>query len=241
VNPSKILLPLALVSVAACGPKEETNSVALAPTATANPTYTAAPTYGPAPTAAPTYATAAPTYTAAPTAAPTATAPGQWTLPGIPTAAPAATGPTAGGATGGTATPLDPNIAAAATSLLGPIASQDVPGAAADGALISGNFQAGQTLEQAFTLQPGKCYSVVGASVGPGSQLDAQIIITTVLPGFQLPANNAAGQPAIHGSKVVLGAKSGCVKTLSPMPLTAKVVLTMARGAGMAAAQLYSK
>ena len=106
--------------------------------------------------------------------------------------------------------------------------------------MISGNFQTGQTLEQTFNLQPGKCYSVVGDSIGPGSQLDAQIIITTVVPGMQLPANSASGTPSMTGSKVVLGGKN-CVKTMSPLPLTAKVVVTMSKGAGMAAAQLYSK
>ncbi len=150
---------------------------------------------------------------------------------------------TTNGATG-SAQSVDSNLAGAATQVLATLAKKNAPNSVAEGQPLAGNFQAGQTLEGSFNLQPGKCYSVVGASLGPGSQLDAQIVITTLLPGLQFGANSAKGKASPTGSEVVLGgtaAGSKCVSTASLLPLTAKYVVTMAKGTGMAAAQLFVK
>ena len=144
----------------------------------------------------------------------------------------------------GTAQAIDASLAGAATQMLNVMAAKQAPGAVAEGQPLAGNFQAGQTLEGSFNLQPGKCYSVVGASLGPGTQVDAQIVITTVLPGLQFGANAAKGKASAAGSEVVLGGNTGgskCVSTASLLPLTAKYVITMAKGSGMAAAQLFVK
>ena len=159
-------------------------------------------------------------------------------MPAPQTAAPAAT------PASGSAQSVDANLASAATQVLATLAKKNAPNSIAEGQPLAGNFHAGQTLEGSFNLQPGKCYSVVGASLGPGSVLDAQIVITTLLPGLQFGANSAKGKPSATGSDVVLGgtsAGSKCVSTASLLPLTAKYVVTMAKGQGMAAAQLFVK
>ena len=45
-------------------------------------------------------------------------------------------------------------------------ANSEAPGMAKEGATVAGNFQEGQTLESAFTFQPGKCYTVVAVGAG---------------------------------------------------------------------------
>ena len=103
------------------------------------------------------------------------------------------------------------------------------------------NFQQGQTIEEAFTMQPGKCYTIIAAGVGV-QQIDATAAITTPMPGFQLPPfGSAQGKATPQGSQVVLGPKASCIKTVSPFPVQAKYVITAARGAGIVTAQLYVK
>ena len=92
-----------------------------------------------------------------------------------------------------------------------------------------------------FTLQPGKCYTVIGSSVGI-QQLDASIVAVTPIPGMSPNLGSATGKAGIGGSQVVLGPKTSCIKlALSPVPISAKYVITATKGAGMAAAQLYVK
>ncbi len=159
------------------------------------------------------------TPTSAPNAAPTA----------APTAAPAS------GATG-TAQAIDPNLAAAASGPLGLWASSEAPGMTKEGAPIAGNFQAGQTLEQAFTFQPGKCYTVIAQGVGI-SELDLEMQYVTPLPGL----NPSIGKDAQKGAQASIGGKGNCLKPLSPFPTNAKFIVKATTGAGVAAAQLYSK
>lgn len=177
---------------------------------------------------------------------PTSTAPGG--VPGADpatapptTAAPAgSTAPAAAGVTG-TAQVIDPNMAAVATSALAGLASTNAPGAVADGPIMAGNFQTGQTLEQTISMQPGKCYTVVGASVGI-QQLDATAAMVTPLPGLNAQFGNATGKAGVAGSQVIMGAKDKCLKlALSPIAIPVKVTITASKGAGLGAAQIYSK
>lgn len=154
---------------------------------------------------------------------------------------PGAGGGSGGGAAGGTAQPIDPNVAGAASAGLQALAASNAQGASPDGAAIAGNFQQGQTLEQTFTLQPGKCYTLIGASAGIG-QLDAQFVAVTPLPGLNPNLGSATGKSGMAGSQVVLGPNNNCIKlALIPMAIQAKYIITASKGAGIAAAQLYVK
>ncbi len=145
--------------------------------------------------------------------------------------------PNGGGtAGGGTAQTLDPNAAAAATSALTVYASTEAPGMTKDGPGIAGTFQEGQTLEAPFTLQPGKCYTLVGAGAGI-TQLELELQYTTPLPGL----NPSIGKSASSGALASMGGRGGCIKPLSPLAAPAKIIVRAVKGTGLASAQLYSK
>lgn len=158
-----------------------------------------------------------------PTATGTATAP-----------APTATATTTGGSS---ATPMAPAAAAGADVILGGLATQEAPGAQPDGTAFAGQFGEGQTLEQPINLQPGKCYTIVGASLGGVQELDIMIQGQLApLPPATLAQDNTTGPNATLGGKA-----AGCWKNPSPLPIPAKIVLRVTKGSGMAAAKVYVK
>lgn len=175
-----------------------------------------------------------PTGTAPAATTPVATAPAATTptipgLPGIATAAP----------TGAAATPLDPATAQIVTSLIAPLAATAAaPGAKAVGAAIAGNFGQGQSLEQTVQMNPGKCYTIVGAGVPTITNLDIQLVPSIAIPG--LPAAVVAADSS-QGSTAIVGQQPNCYKWALPMGGTMKVVVTVSAGQGMAAAQVFEK
>ena len=149
--------------------------------------------------------------------------------------APAPTG-TAPGGSGGSATPIAPGAVAAATPVLTAMAASEVQGMQPDGGAFAGQFQEGQTLEQQFNIQPGKCYSVVGVGIGI-QELDLQIAAQPVpnLPPTVLAQDNSSGPNA------TLGGKGNCFKNPLPVGGPAKVIVKATKGSGMAVAQIYVK
>lgn len=161
--------------------------------------------------------------TPAPTAQPPAALPGA--LP--PTAAPAPL-----------ATAIDPSMAAAVQPVLTQLASTKAPaGAKPIGSMMAGNFQQGQQLEAQVQMEPGKCYTVVGAALPTVTELDLKLIAVTPLAGMApvLAVDNTTGGQA------VLGEKPNCFKWAWPIPAPVKVVVAVTGGSGLAAAQLFGK
>lgn len=151
--------------------------------------------------------------------------------------APTGTAPAAGAA-GGAAQQIDPSAAAAAQPILTGLAqSQMVAGSHPVGSTIAGNFRQGQTLSSQLQLQPGKCYTVVAAGVPPVSEVNVQFVAVSPLPGMTPVI--AADQDS--GPQAVLGKKPNCFKNPAPFAFPVKVVLTVAGGQGIAAAQVYEK
>jgi hypothetical protein len=168
----------------------------------------------------------APGYGQQPAAQPTATA-GAPGFPGMPTQQ-----------AGPTAQQLDPAAGAAATAILSQLSAGAIqPGAKPLGSPIVGNFGQGQTLEGQLQLQPGKCYTVVGAGVPPVTELNIQLVAVMPIPGM-VPV---LAQDADQGAQAVLGRKPNCYKWPLPMGAPVKVVVTVAGGSGLAAAQVYEK
>ncbi|MDB4944441.1 MAG: hypothetical protein JWP97_3975, partial [Labilithrix sp.] len=153
-------------------------------------------------------------------------------IPGLGQPAPAGSG----GASGGSAQALDPNLAALATGPLGMFANTEAPGMARDGAVIAGNFQTGQTLEGAFTFQPGKCYTLVAQGAGVTS-VGLEMQYVTPVPGLA----PSIGRSSQTGAQASIGGKTACLRPISPFPAQAKFIVTAKAGAGVIAAQLYSK
>jgi len=172
-----------------------------------------------------------PTGTAAtPTAAPAATAPAA-----VPTAIPGVATTT----TGPAATPLDPATAQVVTSLIAPLAATAAaPGAKPVGAAIAGNFGQGQSLEQTVQMNPGKCYTIVGAGVPTITNLDIQLVPSIAIPG--MPAAVVAADSS-QGSTAIVGQQPNCYKWAFPMGGTMKVIVSVSAGQGMAAAQVFEK
>jgi hypothetical protein len=168
--------------------------------------------------------TPAPTY---PTQPPPATTPA---LPGaLPPTAPS----------GALATPIDPSLASAVQPILTQLAGSKAPaGAKPIGSLMAANFQAGQQLEAQVQMEPGKCYTVVGAGLPPTvTELDLKLVAVTPLAGMApvLAVDNTTGVQA------VLGEKPNCFKWAWPIPAPVKVVVSVTGGSGLAAAQVFSK
>lgn len=159
---------------------------------------------------------------------------------GVPASSGGTAPPPAAG-TSGTAQAVDPSLAAGAAVALQGLANTEAAGATKEGNPVAGNFQQGQTIEQTFTMQPGKCYTVVAASVGI-TQLDISASLITPIPGMAAQFGQASGKPGMAGSQAVLGAKANCLKlALIPMAVQAKFTVTASKGGGLAAAQLYVK
>jgi len=172
---------------------------------------------------------------------------GQYTPPantaaptGTYTTPPAGTAPTnpgtPGAAGGSPATPIAVPAAQAVQPLLTQLAAGEVQGMQPDGSAFAGNFQEGQVLEQAFTIQAGKCYSVVGASMGI-QEIDIQLMFHPApLPPQVLAQDNSQGGTAVLGGK-----SSGCFKNALPVGGPGKIVVKATRGSGLAIAQIYIK
>jgi hypothetical protein len=153
-------------------------------------------------------------------------------IPGFPAPAPSG----GGGAAGGTAQALDPNVAALAVGPLGLFANTEAPGMAKDGPIVAGNFQPGQTLEGTFTFQPGKCYTLVAQGAGV-TAVGLEMQYVTPLPGLA----PSIGKSSQSGAQASIGGKANCLRPISPFPAQAKFIVTSKSGAGLIAAQLFSK
>jgi hypothetical protein len=161
-----------------------------------------------------------------------------------PNAVPPAGMPPAGGALPPTApaaplaTPIDPSAAAAVQPILSQLAASKAPaGAKPIGSVMAANFQQGQALEAQVQMEPGRCYTVVGAGVPPVAELDIKLVAITPMAGMApiLAVDNTTGLQA------VLGEKPNCFKWAWPIPAPVKVVVTVTSGSGLAAAQLFGK
>ncbi len=167
--------------------------------------------------------------------APPPTGTGTGTPPPPPTGTGTVTPPPSGGPN---ATPLDPMAAQAATALLAGLAQQSAPpGATPVGAVIAGSFQPGQTLESQIQLEPGRCYTVVGAAVPSVQNLDIKLMPAVNIPGV---APVIASDQTV-ASTAVLGEQPNCYKWAAPFAAPMKVVITVSSGQGIAAAQVYVK
>ncbi|HEY8943908.1 MAG TPA: hypothetical protein VIM73_06595 [Polyangiaceae bacterium] len=168
-----------------------------------------------------------PTATAAPTTPAPAATPAPTMAPPVATAAP-----------GTAAQPLDATSLAAVTPLLTPLATQSAPGAKPIGTAFGGNFQQGQIVESQVQMNPGKCYTVIGAAMPTVQNLDIELVPVMPVPGLASPIM-AADQS--QGPTAVVGASPNCFKWALPVGGPMKVILRVSAGQGMAGAQVYEK
>lgn len=132
---------------------------------------------------------------------------------------------------------IDAAAAAPAQPVITSIAAAQVPpGAKPLGGVMACSFQQGQQLSKQVQMQPGKCYTVVGAGVGV-TELDLQIVAVTPIPGMA----PVLAQDQETGPQAVVGKNPNCYKWALPLAGTVNVVMTAKAGTGLAAAQVYEK
>lgn len=137
---------------------------------------------------------------------------------------------------GPTAAPLDATALAATEPVLAPLMTQHAPGAKTVGT-IGGNFTQGQVLELRFQAQTGKCYTLVGMSMGQVTNLDLKLVTEVALPGFGSPvlAADSTAEP-----NAVVAPAPDCYKWVLPStPL--KAVLSVSAGQGTAVVRVLEK
>ncbi|MCA9627137.1 MAG: hypothetical protein KC766_05710, partial [Myxococcales bacterium] len=137
---------------------------------------------------------------------------------------------------GPNAAPLDATALAAAEPILAPLMAQHAPGAKAVGT-IGGNFTQGQVLELRFQAQTGKCYTLVGMSMGQVTNLDLKLVTEVALPGIGSPvlAADNTSEP-----NAVVAPAPDCFKWVLPST-PVKAVLSVAAGQGAAVARVLEK
>ena len=164
-----------------------------------------------------------PPSSSAPSAAPSA-AP----APSIVTAAP-----------GAPAQPVGASAAALVTVALAPLAKQYAPGAKPVGTPSAAMFQQGQVFETQVQMNPGKCYTVVGAAVPTVQNLDIQLVPTITLPGFAAPV---VAEDKTQASTAIVAPAPKCFKWSEIVPSgSMKVIMRVSAGQGLAAMQVYEK
>lgn len=156
--------------------------------------------------------------------------PGGFPFPGMPQGQSQPSGPVAQG--------LDPAAASAAAVPLLTAAGTDAPGMQKEGNAMAGMFQEGQVLEQDISIVPGKCYTFIAQGTPPITEVDITLQAVTPIPGM----SPLLGQDSTKGAKAVLGPKAQCIKlAILPMAVQAKWVVKATKGAGLIAAQAFSK
>ena len=163
---------------------------------------------------------------------------------GVPPAAPVTTGsapPSAFAATlsatpnNGTAQPIDPTLAGAAGAILDKVAGNLAPGMSREGSPTAATFQTGQTMEQVVQLASGRCYTVVAA--GPAVQAWDFSLILVANP---LPVAPVLVHETATGTPAAMAGGGNCFKWSWP-PVTARIVVQVTQGSGVAVSQLYGK
>lgn len=149
-------------------------------------------------------------------------------LQGILSGALAGSQATLGAVTGGELGPIQSGIQMNAGT--------SAKGARPEGELMSAKLQQDGHAQATVTLQPGKCYTVIG--FGGLGVFEYQINITTAPP---LPPQVLAQSAPGGGNQPVVGANEQCLRSPSPIAMPVTVDMHVVKGQGMVGAQAYSK
>jgi hypothetical protein len=111
------------------------------------------------------------------------------------------------------------------------LAKRVAPGMEPDGPLATGTLKEKQNLQTDITLQPGKCYAIVGYSKKV-RDLDLYLLLA---PGI------LSGQDTTDDGGPVIGGPPQPMCPVAATPITYKLGIVADQGAGEIAVQLYSK
>jgi len=99
---------------------------------------------------------------------------------------------------------------------------------------IDQQLQQGQDAVVMYTLQPGRCYTIVGFSP-PGAVQDLDLNLLTV------PFNTLAGQDLTHNNTPTIGASPNAMCPVIPIAMQYKLDIHARLGSGEVAVAIYSK
>ena len=130
------------------------------------------------------------------------------------------------------ATPVDVTMAAQAAPIIQYLASSHLPsGARQYHAPFAAQFAEGQVFEQKIQLTAGKCYTAVAVALPPVTELNIEL--------FAEGQEEPLAKDSTTGAQAVLGSRDACFRP--PATGSYKLVLTVAGGQGVAAAQVFQK
>lgn len=130
------------------------------------------------------------------------------------------------------ATPVDVTMAAQAAPLIQYMAASHLPaGARQMGSPFAGQFAEGQVLERKVQLTQGKCYTVMAAGLPPVVEVNLEL--------YEEGAEQATVKDSTSGLQAVLGSREACFSP--PETGSYQLVLSVERGQGVAAAQVFQK
>jgi hypothetical protein len=132
-----------------------------------------------------------------------------------------------GAVTGGELAPIEAGIKSKAQT--------DARGMTAEGQLMSAKLQAGAHAQAPLTLQPGRCYSIVGFGGIGVFEYQLNLITAPPLPP-QVLAQSAAGR-----ADPTLGPNEQCITNPYPLPLSVNVDMNVVRGQGLVGARAYRR
>jgi hypothetical protein len=141
----------------------------------------------------------------------------------------------------------DPVQTLALTTTLQGRAAAEAPGMKPEGASICGIVPEGESVQTPmFLLQQGFCYTFLGQSLPPVSEVDMELILdlsggAQLSPGLAAMAQRPLLVDTEAGEKAAMGAKQSCYAWPWPIPGQAKLVVKSRIGAGPVAAQVYKK
>lgn len=114
-------------------------------------------------------------------------------------------------------------------------ADTEAKGMKADGPLMSAKLQQGGHAQAPLTLEPGRCYTIVG--FGAPGVFKYQLNLITAPPSPpQVLAQSQADGPA-----PTVGPNEGCIKNPTPIAMVVNVDMHVLQGQGLVGAQAYKK
>ena len=116
------------------------------------------------------------------------------------------------------------------------LAAKHAPGMQAEGQPIRADLQEGGHAVALVTLQPGKCYTIIGASPKPVGVKDLDVKLLAP-PFFTL----SAGEDGTADNTPMIGKAPKPLCPALPLPLAYKVDVVAKKGAGRALVQVFSK
>jgi hypothetical protein len=115
------------------------------------------------------------------------------------------------------------------------VAGTEAPGMKPDGKATKLTLTPGAHGTASVTLQPGRCYTIIGVG-GLGVQLLAIRMAAPVpLPGAPMQ------EGVSNGPNAVIGSKDGCVRNPVPLPAPVNIDIEMKQGQGQVGVQAYAK